>query len=225
MILFPGLGADGRLFEPQRRGLSPGVRIETPAWIEPERDDEPLKDYARRMARMIEPAGNGERLFIGGVSFGALVALEAARHLPATGVLMVGGCRDTRAIAPLFRFACRLAPWIPIPLFKAILYGAPAALVLFESLNWKNMRLYARMINDASARQVRWSAGALRSYRSAGDPQGAIVRLIHGQRDLLIAPKNVSPDYVIPHGRHLVNLTHAREVNEILIREMNSSGR
>jgi hypothetical protein len=82
------------------------------------------------------------------------------------------------------------------------------------------MRLYSRMVNDASPRQVRWSAGALLRYRSAGDPPGVGVRLIHGQRDLLIPPKNVRPDQVIPRGRHLVALSRAAEVNAYLLREM-----
>src|SRR5688500_15858648 len=106
LALFAGLGADGRLFGPQRAGL-PGVRVETPAWLEPLADDETLASYGRRMAGVLAPRDPGERLFVGGVSFGALVALEAARHLPdARGVFMIGGCRDSRAVAPFFRFAC-----------------------------------------------------------------------------------------------------------------------
>lgn len=222
LTLFSGLGADGRLFEPQRRGLGPaGVRVETPAWIEPLTDDEPLASYAARMAAVLAPREPGERLFVGGVSFGALVALEAARRLPdARGVFMIGGCRDARAVAPFFRLACLAAQYVPTPVLKAILFGAPAALVLFESLNWEHMRLYARMVNDASPRQVRWSAGALLGYRSPGDPPGVPVRLLHGQRDLLIPPKNVGPDYVIPRGRHLISLTNPRKVNADLMASM-----
>jgi pimeloyl-ACP methyl ester carboxylesterase len=220
LILFPGLGADERLFEPQRRGL-PRVRIEVPRWIEPLSIDESIESYSKRLAATIEPAVAGERLFLGGVSLGAIVALEAARHLPGTrAVFMMGGCRDTRAVAPFFRFACSLTRWVPAAGLKLILYGSPAALVLFESLSWRNMRLYAHMINDSSPTQVRWAAGAMPAYRSAGDPPGVRVRLIHGQRDLIIPPKNVHPDYVIPHGRHLVSLTRPAEVNRILIAEM-----
>lgn len=222
LVLFSGLAADGRLFEPQRRGLEPaGVRVETPGWIEPLDDRETIESYARRMAGVIEPLAPGERLFVGGALLGAIVAMEAARHLPrCEKVFMFGGCRDTRAVAPFFRFACHLATRVPRPVLKAILYGAPAALVLFESLNWEHMRLYSCMVNDASIRQVRWSAGALLPYRSAGDPPGVGVRLIQGQRDLLIPPKNVCPDYVIPRGRHLVALSRPAEVNGYLLREM-----
>jgi len=222
LVLFSGLGADGRLFEPQRRGLEPaGVRVETPSWIEPLNDEESIESYAQRMARVIEPLAPGERLFLGGASLGAVVALEAARHLPrAEKVFMMGGCRDTRAVAPFFRFACHLATWVPRPVLKGILLGAPAALVLFESLNWDHMRLYSRMVNDASVRQVRWSAGALLRYRSAGDPPGVGVRLIHGQRDLLIPAKHVAPDYLIRGGRHLVSLSRPEEVNGYVLREM-----
>ena len=221
LVLFPGLGADSRLFEPQHRGLSESVRIAVPPWLEPASENETLPAYALRMSRLIEPLAPGERLFIGGVSFGALIALEAARHLPATkAVFMIGGCRDTQAVAPFFRFACGLAPLIPIPLLKFLLRGAPAALELFESLSLDHMRLYSRMINDASPRQVRWSAGALLNYRSKGDPPGVRVRLIHGQRDLLIAPKNVMPDFVVRCGRHLVSLTHPKTVNRYLAHQM-----
>jgi hypothetical protein len=61
--------------------------------------------------------------------------------------------------------------------FKLILAGGPAGLVVFESLGFENMRLYTRMIGDASPRQVRWAAGALLPYRSRSDPPGVRVRL------------------------------------------------
>jgi pimeloyl-ACP methyl ester carboxylesterase len=220
LVLFPGVGADARLFEPLRRGL-PGVRVEVPPWIEAASIDETVESYSRRMAALIEPARPGERLFLGGVSFGAIVALEVARHLHGTrAVFMMGGCRDTRAVAPFFRFACGLTRWVPSPVVRMILKGSPAALVLFESLSWEHMRLYERMINEGSASQIRWAAGAMPAYRSRRDPPGVRVVLIHGQRDLIIPPKNVKPDYVIGGAKHLVSLTRPTLVNACLLREM-----
>jgi hypothetical protein len=68
LILLPGMAADGRLFRFQRAILP---CLCTPAWIEPF-DREPLTDYAQRFARSITPHG---RCFVGGASFGGIVAL------------------------------------------------------------------------------------------------------------------------------------------------------
>ena len=92
LVLFPGLGADGRLFEPQRRGLPADVQIETPPWIEPLSIDETVESYLRRMAERVSPPREGERLFLGGVSFGAIVALEAATR----SARHAGGVHDRR---------------------------------------------------------------------------------------------------------------------------------
>ena len=50
MVLLPGLGCDGRVFDPQRRAFP---RIEVPAWIEPGRA-ESLAGYGRRMAATVD---------------------------------------------------------------------------------------------------------------------------------------------------------------------------
>src|SRR6476619_5718672 len=76
LILLPGMAADGRLFRHQRTAL-PCLR--TPDWIAP-LDREPLAEYAQRFAQAINP---GRRCFVGGASFGGLVALEMAAHLQA----------------------------------------------------------------------------------------------------------------------------------------------
>src|ERR1700722_13749272 len=71
IIMLPGMAADDRLFRHLRPSL-PG--LVTPAWIEPRRR-EPLPAYAGRLARCIDP---GVPCFVGGASFGGMVALEMA---------------------------------------------------------------------------------------------------------------------------------------------------
>ena len=103
MIMLPGMAADERLFEPQRR-VFPGLVV--PPWIEPE-PREPLDCYARRMASQIDPRG---LVLIGGVSFGGMVALEMAYHLGLTQCVMISSIRSPvelpwrlRALGPLAR--------------------------------------------------------------------------------------------------------------------------
>jgi len=86
LILFPGMGADARLFAPQRAAFP---QLIVPTWIKPERG-ESLAAYAERCARQIDP---GEECFVGGASFGGFVAVEAARHLRAKACFLIGSAR------------------------------------------------------------------------------------------------------------------------------------
>src|SRR5687767_12182418 len=86
LILFPGMGADHRLFAAQRVAFP---NLVVPPWLAPERD-EALADYAARFAATLAHYGP---CFIGGSSFGGFVAVEAARHLPIKACLLIGSVR------------------------------------------------------------------------------------------------------------------------------------
>jgi predicted esterase len=77
LILFAGMGADERLFAPQREAFP---QLVVPKWIEPV-PGESLAEYARRFAEYVDP---GVECYVGGASFGGFVALEVARHLTAS---------------------------------------------------------------------------------------------------------------------------------------------
>src|SRR3954470_18150998 len=88
LILLSGMGADDRVFAPQREAFP---QLMVPGWIAPESTDESLPSYAKRLAKRIDP---GEPCFIGGASFGGFVALEMARHLQAKACFLIGSVRS-----------------------------------------------------------------------------------------------------------------------------------
>src|SRR3954466_14008672 len=103
LILLPGMGADERLFAPQRSEFPEMV---VPRWIAPE-PEESLAHYAERLARQVDPR---TRCFVGGASFGGFVAMEMARHLDARAIFLIGSVRSpdelprrVRALRPLRR--------------------------------------------------------------------------------------------------------------------------
>src|SRR5688500_6139482 len=75
LALFSGLRGGHGLYDPQRH--LPGVRVEMGPWLAVD-PDEGLAHYAHGLARAIEPGGPSSPLFLGGVSFGAMLAIEAA---------------------------------------------------------------------------------------------------------------------------------------------------
>jgi pimeloyl-ACP methyl ester carboxylesterase len=218
LVLFPGIGVDARLYRPQRELP---VRIEVPPWIAPESDRESLGHYAQRMAETVRGGGT---IYVGGCSMGAMLALEAAKHLDARGVLLIGGCRSYRDLSPLFLSVCAATASMPQQWIEpAIRLSAPAGFSLFEDLNRTDMELMTTMMLEHSPGQLRWSAEAILGWELQGTPH-APVHSIHGENDEVIPVRNVNPDEIVKGGRHLIHLTHAPQVNRFLARSMGLNG-
>ena len=209
LVLFPGLAVDRELYRPQR---SIPYRVEPVDWIEPESRNETLAHYMRRMAASIEPRPN---LFLGGVSLGAMAALQAAHYLDARGVIMIDGCFSHRQIAPMFRAVLAAGATLPDQWVRPVLTLGPLGLRMFENLNVDQERLMARMFRRHSPAQIRWSCRAILGWENT-NPPGVPVHAIHGEDDEVIPLRNVRPQQVVKSGRHLISLSHPAQVNEFI---------
>lgn len=214
LVLFPGLAADARLFEPQRRAFP---QLEVPPWLMP-LGNERLQSYAQRMAAQITREDD-RPLFLGGVSFGAIVALDAARRLPAAGVFLIGGGLSARMITWPFRWMCHLAPLVPLPVVPWLLKLFPIGLDVIEDLTDEQKRLYVHMSRDAPPAMIRWGAHAMTQWEFNG-PLPAPIHVIHGHDDRIVRPKRLHVDRIIPGGRHLISLSHPDEVNAFIAERM-----
>lgn len=214
LVMFSGLAADERLFAPQRRRFPD---LEVPAWLAP-LAGETLSRYAQRMAGQIAPDPR-RRLFLGGVSFGAIVALEASRHLPASGVFLIGGGLSQRMITWPFRWMCHVAPFVPLPLLPLLLKLFPLGLDLIEDLTDEQKALYVAMSRETSPAMIRWGAHAMTGWEWTG-PLPANVHAIHGHDDRIVHPDPRLHPQLVRGGRHLISLSHPDEVNRFMAAHM-----
>lgn len=212
LVMFPGLGLDGRLFEPQR----PVAEIHVPDWIDPE-SGESLAEYSRRLAATIQTP---RPFWLGGVSFGAFVALEVARHVESCGVFMISGCLSWRSIpAPLLALS-HLAPKLPTGLFAHCAPFAPPTLALLgERLNWKQVSLITSMFAVPRPKLIQWGLGALRGWTFEVRLPAPVYH-IHGRHDRMLPIKNVRAGEVVPGGGHVINVSHAPQVNAFIARHV-----
>lgn len=221
IILFPGLGADERMFHRQI-GQVPGLI--TPAWLAHERG-ESLRGYAQRTARAVSDQHRiTEPVLLGGVSMGGMVALEMARHMPCRGVVLIGSCRHPGAVSGLLHLserASRLAPAILLDKGRIL---APLFLGRGGTINAEDRRLLCRMARELPVDFLRWAAGAIVRWEGCEDP-GVPVRAIHGRRDWVIPLSRVKADRIIERGIHVLNLSHAEEVNRFLVESKRATQR
>ena len=222
-MLFSGLGVDGGLFGPQR---SLPVRLLTPDWIDPLGHGETVERYARRMAEQIAPElgrlGDGP-LYLGGLSFGAAVALEAARILRPAGIFLMSFGYSGHVLAPHLRVMLRGASWVPPPAMRQMLRLTPLFIRVVGRPDRRQRDFLVRLVPRVNVRQCVWGAGALLDWVYRGDPP-VPVRHIHGDIDRIVPVENVRPDVVLPAAGHALNVTHAAVVNGLLAKWMGVGG-
>ena len=211
LILLPGLGGDPRLFDSQRPAFP---ELVTPDWIRPE-TNEPLVDYAARFASAIDP---GQPCFLGGVSFGGVVALEVATHLKTRECFLFGSVRSSDQIPGRLQLFRPITNLIIIPKWLS-----PWALTCGGRWLKPTVRGALHQLKDADSHFLRWAAGAILKWTpSAGVARVRVVQ-IHGDRDRVFPIGKVTPDKVIAGAGHLVSLTHAGAVNQFVRERMSAA--
>jgi len=208
MLLLPGLGTDARLFDAQRAA---GLDIAVPDWIEPYRG-EPLAHYGRRMAQTIE---SSEPFVLGGVSFGSMVALEMAKHLQPHAVVVIAGAWSCDALPRWMRALTSAGRLLPAAAAKPVIAAAIGLMLRHERIDREQYKLLRAMYDAADARFFKWAACEAARWRLEGR-LSMPVRMIHGSDDRLLRSDRPHADVVVEGGGHMINVTHASQVNDAL---------
>ena len=215
LILFPGLGADDRPLEPQRQAFP---QLVIPPWIPP-RKKESLPDYAARMADAIRPSRDVP-LVLGGVSFGGMIAYEMARHIKPDALVLIATCRTRRGLRPWYRASRWLLPLLPVQAWEIAKLLSGPVVTLRISVPKAQRDLAVQMFKDVDSSFMHWTLQAILNWHPT-PLEGIRVMHIHGGRDRVLPVRGAEPDEVIPDGGHLINVTHAKQVNTFLHRAVN----
>jgi pimeloyl-ACP methyl ester carboxylesterase len=209
LILLPGMAADGRLFRLQRAALP---CVCTPDWIEPF-DCEPLTDYAQRFAQAIAPGG---RCFVGGASFGGILALEMAAHLQAEACFLVASVRSGSELPWRFRALRPVVTLGPRGLGRVAAWTARwLAPFLPRSAVGQLKRL-----SDPHSTFLRWASWAALTWQPSAKTRGVRIFQIHGSEDRTLPVRHTRPDVVVTGAGHLLPLTHPEVVNDFISRRL-----
>jgi pimeloyl-ACP methyl ester carboxylesterase len=204
LILLSGMTTDDRLFHFQRRAF-PSLVV--PAWIEPQ-PDESLSSYAARLARIVDP---GVPCFIGGASFGGMVALEMSRHLQAVACLLIASVRTSNELPWTLR-AFRPLNWLGRQRGDRLLAGYARLAKPFLSAP---ARRQVDKFSWPDAAFVRWASLAVLGWQPAAD-WNVPIHQIHGDRDRTLPCAGTQADVIVPGGDHMLPFTSPQEVNEFL---------
>jgi pimeloyl-ACP methyl ester carboxylesterase len=201
-----GIAADGRLF---RRILLPdGFEAVYLDWIKPAHD-EPLENYAHRLAEKIN---TDEPFVLLGTSLGGIMATEIALKYNPVATIIIGSVPVISQLPGYFRVVEKLNVQKIIP---GSLYKFSATIKhYFTRENPDDKKIIIKMISETDPAFIKWGIQAVLKWRNKRVPPS--LYHIHGTRDEVFPYTFTSPTHSISKGDHVIVITRADEVNNIL---------
>jgi pimeloyl-ACP methyl ester carboxylesterase len=209
LLFLPGVGADRRLFDAQRSCAADVSVIE---WVAPATRDEPLTDYAARLAATIDTS---RPFVIGGASFGGMVALELARHVRPLAVILIASCRSPSLLPRHSRQLSAFAQLLPAATFTSAAARSRFVTSRFGVRTREERQLFGDMLRATPPAFVQWACRTIFGWPGAAD-LNVPVHHIHGAHDRVIPLRCVQPDVVVPAAGHLLNVTYRGDLNAFI---------
>lgn len=202
IYLLPGMTADDPVYA-RMLPLLPNAQVVS--FIDPE-PSESLADYAKRMA----PQFSGP-CFIGGISFGGILAQEIARVVQPAGCIVIASIQNPSQLPPWLRLGRVFGGRHTSRVLNAV--GSSAKCVPTSIRTSSTARL--TKLSGASGKWHRWATSAVLDW-SPGSPIASPILHIHGDADTTFPVRYTTPDTVIRHGRHALPLSHPIETARVI---------
>jgi pimeloyl-ACP methyl ester carboxylesterase len=207
VYLISGLGADYRAF----RYLTFDVKytIHYLTWIEP-LHNESLPNYSKRLAAEIDAS---HPFILIGLSFGGMIAAEISQLLHPEKTILISSAAGYDELPFLYRIAGNLRLHKLIP-SKAGNNGNFLMHWLFGIKTPNDKVLLNQILTDSNTAFTKWAIDAMLRWRKHSKPS-SIIR-IHGDMDRVLPITSFKPDHVIKRGGHLMVVTRAEEISQLL---------
>lgn len=210
----PGQGSDERIFK--NLTLDTSFNIVCLQYTVPFKN-ETMTQYAERMSCMIDTT---ETFAVIGVSLGGMLACEMTRYVHPDKVILISSASSSEEIPSLYTFFDRypLQRSLPAWIFKA---STMVLQPLYEPDRRSERRTCNAMILDKNAEFMKQGVDMIAGWkRKENENAGLPIIQINGDNDHTLPLENISADYIIPGGSHMMTLTRASEISAIINAEL-----
>jgi pimeloyl-ACP methyl ester carboxylesterase len=205
LFCLPGLGADSRMF----RYLDlPSEELVGIDWVVPQRQ-ESLAAYTERLLAPYRPGPEDVML---GVSFGGIVALEAARLMGGAPLVVVSSIKRSAERPPYFPFFRRVPIQRVLPSKTIKRIGTIVPPPQRTGLRADEYVLFLDMVNQTDPTFMRWGIEQMLRWENQWLPPCWLH--LHGDRDLLFPINRIPDATVIRGGTHFMIVRQASLINQ-----------
>ncbi len=207
VYLILGQGSDYRLFE--NIDIDSSFEIKHISYSIPQ-EQISMSAYARILSEQIDTSHSYS---IVGVSLGGMIATEMSDFLNPEKVIIISSAKSRKELPVRYRMqkVLRLYKLIPGKIAKG---GAKILQPLIEPDRNKEKETCKRMLEDKHPEFLRRTIAMILEWNRISYSERIIH--IHGDNDRTIPIRNVTYNYCISDGSHMMVLTRGKEISEII---------
>ncbi len=208
VYLIPGQGSDGRLFK--NLNLK-NHQIKILDFVSAEKGDD-MPAYAKRMAKQIDTS---KPFSLIGVSIGGMIAIEINKVHKAEEVIIIASAKHREEIPKLYR------TFNKFPVHKALggnflKFWVRLLQPIFEPMPKDCQTLWRDMLKQKDPLFMKCALACIITWEQDKLNSEDNITHIHGTKDNTLPYKNIEDAILIEEGTHVMTLTRADELSEII---------
>jgi predicted alpha/beta hydrolase family esterase len=214
IYLLPGLGFDHRIFS---KFEFQNVDVQYLNWIEPI-GNESINHYAQRLAKDIRD--KQEKVILIGHSLGGIMSQEIACFKKIDKIILISSIKNSGEMPFHFRIVQ------PLLIHKLFTKKITLSTVKFWGKNQdyetkEEQTLFKEMVGKQSNQYLQWALKTLSIWKQPTIPSSTSIIQIHGDSDKTFPIKHIKTlDYTLKNAGHFMVYKHAKQLNEIINKEL-----
>jgi pimeloyl-ACP methyl ester carboxylesterase len=212
VYFFHGQGSDERVFSAIK--LDSNFRIVYITYPIPGKGMS-LPAYAQLISKQIDTSQ--PFIFIG-MSLGGMICTELADILKPERVIIISSAKCRKELPFRYRFQKNISINKLVPK-SWVKWGALILQPLVEPDRNKNKEIFKSMLKSKDAGYLKQTADMIINWERKQYNNGIIH--IHGTKDHTIPNRNVTSNYIIKGGSHMMTLTRGKEINQLILSILN----
>lgn len=203
----PGQGSDKRIFDSLT--IDPAYKLKYIDYGTPGKNIS-MSQFAKQLSTQIDTT---EKFVLVGVSLGGMICAELSEILNPQKVIIISSAKNRKELPSRYKFQ-KIFPLYNIFPGAVLFAGAKFLQPIVEPDRNKNKKIFKSMLYNKNSLYIKRTIKMIIKWDRISNSKK--IQHIHGTNDHTLPIKKVSPDHIILKGSHMMTLTRAQEISEII---------
>lgn len=205
---FHGQGSDKRIFD--SLDIDKLYKVKVVEYGTPDKEMT-MNSFAKHLSKQIDTT---QEFILIGVSLGGMICVELSEMLNPQKTIIISSVKNCNELPLRYKFQ-KVIPIYKLFPGSILLAGAKMLQPIVEPDRKNNKKTFKSMLHSKNAVYMKRTVGLIINWDRKNNTKP--IYHIHGTNDHTLPIKKVKrPTYIVNKGSHMMTLTRAKEISEIL---------